>query len=549
MAATHHPLDISELRIHIATFLDSTDHKACMLVCKAWYMDLLPVLWGRSTFYAGKFMDCAPEDRPVRLEVLRTCAPWIKDLFLHYHGIAVTHDLRTSLMDAVVQGCRSLEVVSLPLHLKAGHAALYRSAIGMLELNATTLQRVTLLISRSPLNDGITIPDLALHRTLSTFPHLRYLELDCCILIKDVILILESCTKLETLALARHRKTLYSERSPSPSNVVMDNAEGDRYRQWLSTLSTLSLRHLHIGAACIDWDLGTLLARCRLLESLYLTAIYDQAIPMVKEALQGSRCFPLLTRFGFNIGNMPDFQRHLVIQSFPPQQLREAYLYLFSKTDIHLMVKQQHETLETITCHSFSDRTGLAIARILHDCKRLRKLTFNAGRLNSFVDIRRSLAQPWRCPLLEEMDVPFELDTRCTDPYTLQMGSAEKRAVAPGQDEKEQAEILFMKRLGAQSHLKRLRLYSGFDRDRKRTYMQWSLATGVEHLAGLSRLERLDFDHQVLPLGVTELQFLKGHWVSLKELQCGSIHLPEIRRWLNQEWPELRVITLHEYSY
>src|SRR5690349_12753770 len=44
---THHPLELSEVRLHIAQYLPLADHKACALVRKAWYDDFQPLIWQR----------------------------------------------------------------------------------------------------------------------------------------------------------------------------------------------------------------------------------------------------------------------------------------------------------------------------------------------------------------------------------------------------------------------------------------------------------------------------------------------------------------------
>ncbi|KAF9974677.1 hypothetical protein BGZ73_001861 [Actinomortierella ambigua] len=549
MAAPPHPLDIPELRIRIASFLSSADHKTCMLLNKAWYKDLLPTLWSRSVFYPGKFMECQPEERSMRLEELRACAPLIKDLFLHFHRIFVPSDFRACVCETLRQGCRSLETISLPINTGPKEIEIHHCIMQMLALNSATLQRITLHFNQYGGQDEFFFQELALHQALSPFLRLRHLEVDSYVFIKDAILILESCPQLETFTLARHGRTLYSkERSgPKPSNMTQQ--EGLEFRQWLKTLPSFNLKHLAIGAACNDADLGVLLGRCRLLESLRLSAMYKNAIPQVRETLRDGHCLRHLTSFAFSMGIMARDESHFILQSIPLQQLREVHLYFAWMTDIDLLVDRQSQTLQALTCYTWSTSAKLSVMKVLHDCRQLRKFKFVSHPLDGFVDIRHGIGQVWNSPLLEELDISFELDSRCNERNLLQLAASEKMESAPGRYENEQAEIVFMKRLGSLGNLRHLKLYESFDHDIKRKYMQWSMDTGLQHLASLSRLETLDFAYYALPLGIPELHFLKEHWVSLKVIRCGLIRVPEVRYWLDREWPELSVVTLQEYTY
>ncbi|KAG0059449.1 hypothetical protein BGZ89_000395, partial [Linnemannia elongata] len=40
-----HPLDLPEILIHVASFLNTRDRKSCLLVCKPWHQTFIPLIW------------------------------------------------------------------------------------------------------------------------------------------------------------------------------------------------------------------------------------------------------------------------------------------------------------------------------------------------------------------------------------------------------------------------------------------------------------------------------------------------------------------------
>jgi len=71
--------------------------------------------------------------------------------------------------------------------------------------------------------------------------------------------------------------------------------------------------------------------------------------------------------------------------------------------------------------------------------------------------------------------------------------------------------------------------------------MEWSLASGLEHLHGLVNLRTLHIlGYPRKWIGVPEMMFIKQHWHSLKEMVCNDVSDIDVRKWLAAKWPELK---------
>ncbi|KAF9157755.1 hypothetical protein DFQ26_008398 [Actinomortierella ambigua] len=134
----------------------------------------------------------------------------------------------------------------------------------------------------------------------------------------------------------------------------------------------------------------------------------------------------------------------------------------------------------------------------------------------------------------------------------LLLGQAEKEAVAPGRDEREQAEILWMQRLGRLHRLREARFGVedvGMPSKYTLSCLSWTLSKGLGELGSLTRLQRLDLGEAPLLMDVPEFVFMKKHWSSFVYLDYGSLWDRRFGtettvardQWLCENWPELVV--------
>ncbi|KAF9970331.1 hypothetical protein BGZ73_006966 [Actinomortierella ambigua] len=180
---------------------------------------------------------------------------------------------------------------------------------------------------------------------------------------------------------------------------------------------------------------------------------------------------------------------------------------------------------------------GSSLSVILAQCPGLRTLKvdlvwFGVG----LIDIRHLIGEPWKCTLLEELELPITLDRRCKEASLKNIAADEKEDLAKTSKmvEWQQAEAVFMKRLGSLTRLRRLNLHGRFDRKSKPSEMSWQLKTGLGHLQHLDRLETLILVFQKYFQGIPEFQWMKQHFKSLSTLKVHNMGDDNKREWMKQ---------------
>ncbi|KAK3807302.1 MAG: hypothetical protein J3Q66DRAFT_357202 [Benniella sp.] len=357
--------------------------------------------------------------------------------------------------------------------------------------------------------------------------------------LQELLPILDACsTSLEYLDLRsnlRRRKTDTDEQNP-PSQPLHQ----------ATTTTSPRLKHLGIHGACYDGTLGDILSHLAIdsLESLLVNDIIDnrlsvQAPPTLRDTL--SR----LTELDIK-GQRPNHASAFLVLlgATPPHQLRKVRLGTMDTECAAMLIQQQYQSLESLVVYFLRGHT--ALADILATCSKLKHLNFEP-----FVDIRIMVdsQRPWVCTELEVFEGNFGLS-----PYeNLDAGRSRHK----DEDEKvtvsdpvtlDQAESLFMQRLGQLTKLRRLvkgydTMRYLFDNDMDFDNMAWTLSSGLTHLADLVNLQWLEFVDENLPtgIGIPELLFMKQHWHSLQGLACYNMDTTEAEEWLAAEWPQLKV--------
>ncbi|KAF9346974.1 hypothetical protein BGX34_003492, partial [Mortierella sp. NVP85] len=231
-----------------------------------------------------------------------------------------------------------------------------------------------------------------------------------------------------------------------------------------------------------------------------------------------------------------------ILEAIHPHQLCRVHVYNMTTECIAKLIEKQHQSLESLSV-GFEERHTGALADILATCGRLKSLIFwvcSFVSLGTLIDPQK----PWVCTELEvfegSLGLAHPIEPHVSDPLI-----SNKSLDTTGIEEQ------FMLRLGQLTNLRCL-VQKGRDREdiydpvtgerMKRRIMEWSLASGLEHLHGLVNLRTFKLFNQGPRewIGVPEMVFIKQHWRSLKEMVCNDVGDIAVQGWLATEWPELK---------
>ncbi|KAK3806666.1 MAG: hypothetical protein J3Q66DRAFT_358189 [Benniella sp.] len=510
--------DIPELRHHIAQYLDFATLKAFSVVCKAWYLDAQPLLW--SNFRCRVPQECsAPEEYTLWLDALRKNAISFRDIwYVWYMG-----PLPPEICDVLQGRCHS--VVSILMRINAwefqGPVCRWEETLRpLIEQNRITLRQLEL-----HLNDDL--PVAFLPSLLASLPHLRSLVLfPSRIMVEDVFAILDRCpSSLERFSLGTRSKLDRRESVNNPD-----------YSSIPSIAKPLRLKYLSLPYSDIQGSIEGILSRvaAHSLQDFRIDAAYCLRItPTVRDALWRLTSLTVQDMKGALSG---------ILEAIHPHQLRQAYLYEMYSECITKLIEKQHQSLETLNLH-FDEQHPGTLADILATCGRLKRLKFSVlpfVKIGTLIDPQK----PWVCTELENFEGNFGL--------TLPVEAQVPGCLASNESvDATSIEEGFMRRLGRLTNLRCVvQKGRGLDgihdpvtgEQRERGSMEWSLASGLEHLHGLVNLQTF----KVLDrgprkwIGVPEMIFIKQHWQSLKEMVCNDVGEIVVQEWLATERPELK---------
>ncbi|KAG0241671.1 hypothetical protein BGW41_005546, partial [Actinomortierella wolfii] len=177
------------------------------------------------------------------------------------------------------------------------------------------------------------------------------------------------------------------------------------------------------------------------------------------------------------------------------------------------LIDRQHRSLESVVLRDAPPET---LAALLVGCPYLKRVWVVS---EVPVDVRQLLNQPWTCASsLEELSA-----MPCLPPAT--------EGVDTAMIEKE-----FMMKLGQCTQLREL-MISQHDGE-ETVQLSWSLAYGLNHLASLSRLEKVLFGGWMY-FEVPELQFMREHWPRVKWLPLVKSASNAASTWLQENWPTI----------
>ncbi|KAF9162484.1 hypothetical protein DFQ26_003506 [Actinomortierella ambigua] len=98
------PMDLTEIRLHVGSYLSGADHKACAIVCKAWHRDFQSLVW--KSLNARRSLLLSLTQRKKWLSSVRANAHWVRHL-LYPHDTRDSEELDFILLNR----CRSLQSI------------------------------------------------------------------------------------------------------------------------------------------------------------------------------------------------------------------------------------------------------------------------------------------------------------------------------------------------------------------------------------------------------------------------------------------------------
>jgi hypothetical protein len=402
----------------------------------------------------------------------------------------------------------------------------------LIEQNRVTLRRLDLHLTED-------LPITFLPSLLTSLPHLQSLELSTKeMILEDLLAILDGFpSSLERFSLI----TALTRRMAVNQG---DSVNHPDYSSITAIANPLRLKYLRVPYSDMKGTIEDILSRVAVhsLQDFRIDTAYCLRIsPTVRDALWRLTSLHLQE---FQVGD----ERALpgILEAIHPHQLRQVYVRTMNTECAAKLIEKQHQSLESLNVGFEKTHAG-ALADILATCGRLKSLIFlglpfvNIGTL---IDPQK----PWACTELEVFEGYFGLSIPI-EPQVPDPLASEKSvdATTPRWIEEQ-----FMRRLGQLTNLRCVVQYE-YGRDAvnhqlwreqlEKRIMEWSLASGLEHLHGLVNLRTF----KVLDQGprkwirVPEMIFIKQHWHSLKEMVCNDLDGVNVQEWLATEWPELKV--------
>ncbi|KAF9970246.1 hypothetical protein BGZ73_007080, partial [Actinomortierella ambigua] len=525
------------------------------------------------------------KQRAARLESLRRHAHWIRHLERH-RSIATVD--RTEVYTILVDHCRSLESIDTSL-LDEEEWILYKRLV---EFNPG-LGQLTIPNVPEPVDYQPAV-------LLSGLAFLTRLVVDCPTTLLTMVGVLEACPFIEHLVIGcNNGDHLWDLDPPQELNLEEKSVIEELDLSALSITATdntaflppaapFQLRQLKLEIPCTDPFLVHVLARCPFLEQLSLHPLTgDQIYPGVCRLLSDHR-LPRLTGLTLTRGSNFWQMQHAILSAVPPDQLRVLALLPVSEERqvgsgggggyddggeggipgnedlVRLLARRQHQSLEYLNL-SMQTTHPEAMLDILALCSRLKGLVI---KMREPVDIRYLIGRPWVCTELEELVMNVTLDRRpfCSRRNSSSSSSeggscplvsfnitaieneafenadqqrgASMASTICARKEWERVETVFMRRIGTLTHLRRLILKT---LPRTASGLTFTLANGLGHLAGLTRLDELVICDRNFLQDEAGLQFMKDHWPRIRVITFYSIRT-SVKRWLKLRWPQLKVI-------
>ncbi|KAG0259808.1 hypothetical protein DFQ27_003892 [Actinomortierella ambigua] len=514
-----------EPRVLLVRYLDTYDLKACALVNKAWHFDFQPFVWHTVSASFPEFRDPSYRNRIAWLNSIRNNAASIRHLTSLSWDARIDPDLYAVLIKCS-HGLSSIRV-------GAKDEPEFSDMMDLIKAN-TRLQKVHVQAQRptffNPVDSKLLLTALTGHHRLSE------LTLAWSLTVVSALQLLEACPSLKSLCIVN------LDFSPTPTRTLLPNARPTSRLSHLSITCKTSFDGF-IGNGCRAEALSAFLDYCPALEALSLHGPLEtpSGFETVEYLLRGR--LQRLTSLVWT-SHFPQSDCIGILNSVPPQQLRHVELSQLMDHQFTTLIEKHFQSLEFLDANVLVSTTA-EMAGLFTKCQRLRVLKINS---TCDFEVRHLIDRPWTiCSTLEELSFRFSIQRPCLDDGLTRYAAVEKAHEGVGLMEWQQAERVFMKRLG---ECVRLQSYSClFKKGRDSSPevgtskgLSWHLSSGLAHLSRLSQLERIDFGERPFVPYKEDLQFMKENWPLLRVIKCSGWERGyETRQWVQDNWPTLIV--------
>ncbi|KAF9968906.1 hypothetical protein BGZ73_009051 [Actinomortierella ambigua] len=525
----HHKscMDLPELRSMVAHHLSGHDLRACALVCKAWHETFTSQLWLKFEISNKiSYAFCRSSTTSGQRDAIIKNSHRIRRLRMY--GVGETHETRR-LLELFVSNCTSLVA--------------FTYVVPSYEWIQKEISNDDLVHELIMLNPGLqrlltSAVSCLQPPQLSTLSYLRVLEICPELSVHDAIIIL---AKLQSL----HDLTLY--KSFSPHNRLSPNtSDHDQMQLSSSSLSSpspsSSLQRLTLCVARDVSNLAYFLEQCPNLGHLcfkFMRRGHHSAIGVLRPGL-----LPHLNSLSLNNDNN-ETDIPMIVEALRSQSVKNFNFRNLSRSGLLSFAQYHAQRVERLILTTpYTEDRSLAVVLTQFPSLRILKVSTVGG---DHIDLRHLINEPWKCTLLEELELPIKLD-RPYPVYYLERVAAdanEDLAKTFEMTEWQQVEAVFMKRLGSLTRLRRLELKSSIKPLLEPSSgMSWQLTTGLGHLQQLGRLETLKLIFYEYVQGIPEFQWMKQHFKNLSTLVVYDIGDNNKREWMSKYWPELCVVEM-----
>ncbi|KAF9168259.1 hypothetical protein DFQ26_000088 [Actinomortierella ambigua] len=402
------------------------------------------------------------------------------------------------------------------------------------------------LIARNPRIKSLSTYKIAcLQQSMAVLSHLAKLDFRGELGAQDVVSVLEAFPRLQELSISGDIIDL---QRLAVSDISTEEEDRSRWHSPLSSSPSLKRLSMLSGARA---DISPILERCPNLEWLQfpgMQTIWDATLNVLRSGL-----FSRLTTLScVCLRDADEFER--VLQAIPHLQLRNVSLCDPAASTIQALAKYHGQRLERLNLLYLLSIPENPLVVALSQFPALKSLIMETLSLYctrlKLPDLRELINQPWSCSQLEHLDIPVTLE-RQQDAH-IDAGEENGTPLSqsdPAVAEWEQAQTLFMERLGALTRLRQIQLW-GYWKGRYQPGcdVTWRLSAGLGKLQGLRHLEGLYLGYPQHKLEITELQWMKQHFVRLKKLEVCGIEDGPLHDWLHDHWPELSVVDLNKVN-
>ncbi|KAG0263400.1 hypothetical protein DFQ27_001793 [Actinomortierella ambigua] len=477
------PMDLPELRMMVARHLSSRSLKACTRVCKAWHTSFQPVVWSRFSIHEKYLMEFCQRDKVTRC----VDSNWGRSFACNGHYIRnlalvtiLGGELFQECLRLIADRCTSLTTLSFESGIRLG-----------IERPESILNLIQAVIEQNPgiqklSTSRVYCLSLDIYEGLST---------------QDIVCLLATFPLLEELSVK------VSTPSKLEDNEQQPTTDHSTVKQRPSAVKRLTMYGMNSPTG-----LTTVLERCPKLESMqfqFIEDVHGEATNILPPEFLSDAT---LTFTHSSTGAIRQILRILAYQQILTFTLDNT------SADAFQAIAESHSHRFKHIVISYRAAVPGSLLTILAECVSLKTLRVvedraePSSRIPLPLDLRALIARPWGCVDLEELEMPLALErhranitsdqvmaatttstTTTTTTTAMDDGNEAGSWTELGLSEWQRAELLFMKRLAALTHLRRLTLTGGVSIGLKAVAdMAWRLPTGLEHLKDLKCLELLD---------------------------------------------------------